>query len=70
MKIQPPVALILAAGRGERMKSKLPKVLHRAAGASLIEHVLDSVHTAGVHRSIVVVGAQAEQVRQWIAHLP
>jgi bifunctional UDP-N-acetylglucosamine pyrophosphorylase/glucosamine-1-phosphate N-acetyltransferase len=56
--------VILAAGLGTRMKSKRAKVLHRAGGLTLIEHV---VHTAGAiapaNNATVVVGHQAEQVR-------
>src|SRR5579871_5602015 len=55
--------VILAAGLGTRMKSKRAKVLHRAGGLSLIEHV---VHNAGrvtpAHHITVVVGHQADQV--------
>ncbi len=56
-------ALILAAGRGERMKSELVKVLHKAAGFSILEHVIQSVKEAGVRRIVVVIGSQAKQVR-------
>jgi bifunctional UDP-N-acetylglucosamine pyrophosphorylase/glucosamine-1-phosphate N-acetyltransferase len=60
----PPVeAVILAAGKGTRMKSDLPKVLHRLAGRPLIAHVLDVVRAAGIARS-VVVGFQADRVQE------
>ena len=55
--------VILAAGKGTRMKSADAKVLHRAAGLTLIEHVLragDSLDPATV---VVVLGHQAERVR-------
>lgn len=58
------VTIILAAGKGTRMKSKLPKVLHRAAGKPMLQHVLDAAKGAGAKRSIVVVGFGAEQVRE------
>jgi len=50
------VAVIMAAGKGTRMKSKLPKVMHSLAGKTLIEHVLDMVGHAGIERSLVIVG--------------
>ncbi len=59
-------ALILAAGRGERMNSDLPKVLHRAAGSPLIEHVIESVHGVGARRIGVVVGAQSGPLRSFL----
>jgi len=67
--MKPPVnVVILAAGLGTRMKSKRAKVLHRAGGLSLIEHV---VHTATAITSpdhiTVVVGHQAEQVKALLA---
>jgi bifunctional UDP-N-acetylglucosamine pyrophosphorylase / glucosamine-1-phosphate N-acetyltransferase len=54
--------LILAAGKGTRMKSELPKVLHRACGRSLLEHVMLAATDAGAQRHIVVVGHGGEQV--------
>ena len=50
---------ILAAGKGTRMKSALPKVLHRVAGRALIEHVLDRAATLAPTSTAVVVGPQA-----------
>ena len=58
------IAVILAAGKGTRMESDLPKVLVRACGRPLIEYVLDAVTGAGVDHSLVVVGYQAERVRE------
>ena len=58
-----PVAIILAAGKGTRMKSELPKVMHTACGRPMVEHVLDAARSAGVERLVVVVGYQAELVR-------
>ena len=54
---------ILAAGRGTRMKSSLPKVLHSLGGRSLVEHVLQSCSSLSPTRRLVIVGYQAEQVR-------
>ena len=66
MSRRPPVALILAAGRGERMNSSLPKVLHEACGVTLLGHVLETVREAGIKRVSVVVGAGAGQVRSFL----
>ncbi|HEV2852471.1 MAG TPA: bifunctional UDP-N-acetylglucosamine diphosphorylase/glucosamine-1-phosphate N-acetyltransferase GlmU [Thermoanaerobaculia bacterium] len=60
----PRVAVILAAGKGTRMKSSLPKVLHRAAGRPLLAWVVDAARAAGCERILVVVGHGAEQVRE------
>ncbi len=59
--------VIMAAGKGTRMKSSLPKVLHRLAGVSLLQHVLDTTAALGEHRSWVVTGHGAEQVESAIA---
>jgi bifunctional UDP-N-acetylglucosamine pyrophosphorylase / glucosamine-1-phosphate N-acetyltransferase len=61
------VAIILAAGIGKRMGSDLPKVLHPVLGRPMLEHVLDAVRDAGVGRSIVVIGHQADRVRAAVA---
>ena len=55
---------ILAAGRGTRMKSDLPKVLHTLAGRSLVERVLDSCSLLDLDRQIVIIGYQGEKVKQ------
>lgn len=57
------VTVILAAGKGTRMKSVLPKVLHQAAGKPMVQHVIDAARLAGASRNIVVVGFGAELVR-------
>jgi len=54
--------VILAAGKGKRMKSDLPKVLHELNGRPLIAHALDSCRLAGLGRIIVVVGFKGETV--------
>ena len=59
--------VILAAGKGTRMKSALPKVLHRVAGLSLIEHVLRAADAVAPINIVVVVGHQAEGVRRALA---
>lgn len=55
-------AVILAAGKGTRMKSALPKVLHRLAGKALLQHVLDTAAAMNARRVVVVTGHGAEQV--------
>ena len=57
-------AVILAAGQGKRMKSALPKVLHRCAGAPLIRYVLDAVAAAGITEVVIVIGVGAALVRE------
>src|SRR5437588_11707959 len=61
--------VILAAGLGTRMKSKKAKVLHRAGGLSLIEHVVKmAFQITAPERVTVVVGHQAAQVQATLAH--
>jgi UDP-N-acetylglucosamine diphosphorylase/glucosamine-1-phosphate N-acetyltransferase len=55
-------AVVLAAGRGKRMKSDLPKVLLEVAGRPIVLHVLDTLEELEVERTILVVGHQAEKV--------
>ncbi|MCJ1657139.1 bifunctional UDP-N-acetylglucosamine diphosphorylase/glucosamine-1-phosphate N-acetyltransferase GlmU [Staphylococcus sp. NRL 16/872] len=57
-------AVILAAGKGTRMKSKQYKVLHKVAGKSMIEHVLTNVKRSGVDNLVTIVGHGAEQVKE------
>jgi bifunctional UDP-N-acetylglucosamine pyrophosphorylase/glucosamine-1-phosphate N-acetyltransferase len=59
---RPFAAVILAAGKGTRMKSDLHKVLHPIAGRPMLEHLLASVESLGAARTVVVVGSGREQV--------
>ncbi len=60
-------AIVLAAGLGTRMKSRKAKVLHEAAGQTLVEHVLDAASIAvAAENTIVVIGHQAAQVQALI----
>lgn len=59
----PPLAIVLAAGKGTRMKSDLPKVLCQADGRPLIEYVFDSLRKAGVEKLLAVVGYKADDVK-------
>jgi bifunctional UDP-N-acetylglucosamine pyrophosphorylase / glucosamine-1-phosphate N-acetyltransferase len=61
--------LILAAGKGSRLKSSLAKVLHAAGGRPLVEHVVRSCASVGAKKTIVVVGHQAEKVEAIVAPL-
>ncbi|MCL2817392.1 MAG: bifunctional UDP-N-acetylglucosamine diphosphorylase/glucosamine-1-phosphate N-acetyltransferase GlmU, partial [Clostridiales bacterium] len=56
-------AIILAAGKGTRMKSELPKVLHKAGGRHLVGHVLEACRGCGVTRPLLVVGHGADEVK-------
>jgi bifunctional UDP-N-acetylglucosamine pyrophosphorylase/glucosamine-1-phosphate N-acetyltransferase len=56
--------VVLAAGKGTRMKSEVPKVLHRAGDLPLIEHVLRKASILSPASVVVVVGHEAERVRQ------
>ena len=58
---------VLAAGKGTRMKSALPKVLQPLAGATLVERVLASCKGLQPDRQILIVGHQAERVEQSLA---
>lgn len=60
-------AIILAAGKGTRMKSKLYKVLHPVCGKPMVKHVLDNVRSAGVTEVVTIVGHGAEQVKNVLA---
>jgi bifunctional UDP-N-acetylglucosamine pyrophosphorylase/glucosamine-1-phosphate N-acetyltransferase len=57
------LALVLAAGEGTRMKSALPKILHRVAGRPMLAHVLASVQEAGMADVAVVIGPGRDDVR-------
>jgi bifunctional UDP-N-acetylglucosamine pyrophosphorylase/glucosamine-1-phosphate N-acetyltransferase len=58
-------AIILAAGQGTRMKSALPKVLHKVAGLALLGHVIAALRAAGVERLVVVTSPAGEDVREY-----
>lgn len=64
------VAVILAAGRGTRMGSDLPKVLHELGGLPLVSYPLRAVRAAGVDTIVVVVGHGRERVEERIASDP
>ncbi|HEX8469285.1 MAG TPA: bifunctional UDP-N-acetylglucosamine diphosphorylase/glucosamine-1-phosphate N-acetyltransferase GlmU [Allosphingosinicella sp.] len=64
---RPVAAIVLAAGKGTRMKSDLHKVLHPIAGRPMIEHLLESVEALGAERVVVVVGDRREQLEAALA---
>ncbi len=55
--------VILAAGKGQRMKSNLPKVLHRLAGVTLLDHVIKAAKSVNPDTLIIVTGYAEEKVR-------
>lgn len=56
--------LILAAGKGTRMKSKMPKVLHKVCGKPMLQYVIEAAKKTGSTREVVVIGSGAELVRK------
>lgn len=62
-------AVILAAGKGVRMRSQLPKVLHRIAGKPIISYIVEAVKEAGINSITVVVGHGKEKVESALAGL-
>ncbi len=65
--VPPPVAIILAAGKGTRMRSDLPKVVHEVGGRPMVCAVVDACLEAGCSRVIAVVGFKQELVRAALA---
>lgn len=61
-------AVILAAGQGTRMKSKLYKVLHPVCGKPMVQHVVDHIQTLDVNRIVTIVGHGAEKVKQQLGN--
>jgi bifunctional UDP-N-acetylglucosamine pyrophosphorylase / glucosamine-1-phosphate N-acetyltransferase len=60
--------VIMAAGKGTRMRSSLPKVLHKLAGRSLLDHVLTSAGALQARQTVLVTGHGADLVEQAVAH--
>ncbi len=63
--------IVLAAGMGTRMRSDLPKVLHKAAGRSLVGHVVNAASELGAARIVVIVGDRADAIQRDVqSHSP
>ena len=60
-------AIILAAGKGTRMQSDLPKVLHKVSGLTMLEHVYRNVVAINPQKNVTVIGHKAEMVRDILA---
>ncbi len=67
---QPRAAIVLAAGKGKRMKSDIPKVLHRIHGRSMIAMVVDTLKTLEFDKIVVVVGFKGEMVEKELEGCP
>lgn len=61
---------ILAAGKGTRMKSKLPKVLHPLGSKSLVERAIDSCNLVKPDRTLVIIGYEGDKIQNALNHLP
>lgn len=57
------VSIVLAAGEGTRMKSKLPKVLHPVAGKPMLGYIIDSCKKSGIDKTVVIVGHGGDRVK-------
>ncbi|MDZ4782404.1 MAG: NTP transferase domain-containing protein [Planctomycetia bacterium] len=57
------LAIVMAAGKGTRMKSELPKVLVPALGRPIIDYVLDALEESGIDETVVIVGYRADDVK-------
>ena len=57
-------AIILAAGKGTRMKSKFPKVVHKVCGKEMVNHVIDVSKNSGVNDIVVILGHESETVKE------
>ena len=60
----------MAAGKGKRMKSDLPKVLHRLGGKPMVEYVVETAKKVEVEKIILVVGHKREKTQDLLKHLP
>jgi bifunctional UDP-N-acetylglucosamine pyrophosphorylase / glucosamine-1-phosphate N-acetyltransferase len=68
--MQGPVAIILAAGQGKRMKSVKAKVLHEVCGQPMIRYVVDAARGAGARTIVIVVGYGADQIQDYLRDEP
>ena len=56
-------AIILAAGKGTRMKSKYPKVVHKVCGKEMVNHIIDVSKESGVKDIVTILGHESEVVK-------
>lgn len=59
------ISIILAAGEGTRMKSKLPKVLHRVCGKPILEYVINASKKSKIDKNIVIIGHGGDAIREY-----
>ena len=64
------ISIILAAGEGTRMKSRLPKVLHNVCGKPILEYVINASKDAEVERNIVIIGHGGEKIEEHFKNEP
>ena len=60
--------VVMAAGKGTRMKSSMPKVLHRLGGRALLQHVIDTASQVHARRVVVITGHGAQEVEATLSH--
>ena len=63
-KIKNSASVILAGGKGTRIKSGLNKLLHEISGKLLVKYVADTVVEAGIEKNIVVIGKDGDEVKK------
>ena len=63
------ISIILAAGKGSRMKSSLPKPLHKVTGRALIDSLLESLHNAGISENIFVLGHKNKEMKKHLGNI-
>jgi len=61
-------AIIMAAGLGKRMKSKLIKILHPICGQPMVSYVIDALDELGIKKRVIVLGHQREQVAEFLSN--
>lgn len=61
-------SIILAAGKGNRMKSELPKVLHEVGGKAMISHVIDNLAELQINENVIVVGHKYNEIIDYLGN--
>lgn len=62
------ISIILAAGEGTRMKSDIPKVLHKICGKPMLEYVIDNSKEAGIDKNYIIIGHGGQKVKDAFSH--